>query len=201
MFSSKTAGVARCPPLHSLRAWKPYQRAPQQLRRLPGQGAMGSRQPSRPCPSPSSGWRWGRRGVRATPAPSGASSRQPTRRRSETASADHGPGRPTCGPGNGSSAGSGRKQSLQRPAQSRVFIRENTPEWRCWQRHLVQRQGHARGQSRRMVVSQPVAAADGRRGSAKRTGDPDKHQEASMTKEVPEHIQRRVRGAAGVGSS
>src|SRR6516165_9573504 len=60
-----------------------------------------------------------------------------------------------------------------------------------------QRQGHARGQSRRMVVSQPVAAAaDGRRGSAKRTGDPGKHQEASMIKEVPEHIQRHRVGRA-----
>src|SRR6516165_2202274 len=61
-----------------------------------------------------------------------------------------------------------------------------------------QRQGHARGQSRRMVVSQPVAAADGCRGSAKRTGepDPDEHQEASMTEEVPAHIQRHRVGRA-----
>src|SRR6516165_5300286 len=55
---------------------------------------------------------------------------------------------------------------------------------------------HARELPRWMVVSQQAAAADGRRGSAKRTGDPDKHQEASMTKEVPEHIQRHRVGRA-----
>src|SRR6516165_1739295 len=55
---------------------------------------------------------------------------------------------------------------------------------------------HARELPRWMVVSHQAAAADGRRGSAKRTGDPDKHQEPSMTKEVPEHIQRHRAGRA-----
>src|SRR6516162_2663133 len=57
---------------------------------------------------------------------------------------------------------------------------------------------HARELPRWMVVSQQAAAADGRRGSAKRTGDPDpdEHQEASMTEEVPAHIQRHRVGRA-----
>jgi hypothetical protein len=42
----------------------------------------------------------------------------------------------------------------------KVFIRENTPEWRCWQRHLGRQ--HAR-LPRWMVVSQQAAAAGGRR--------------------------------------
>ena len=74
----------RWPPLHSLRARKPPQRAPQQLRRLPGQGPMRSSPPSRPCPSSSSGWRWGKPDAKAMPGPSGASYRRPTKRRSET---------------------------------------------------------------------------------------------------------------------
>jgi hypothetical protein len=85
-----------------------------------------------------------------------------------------------------------------RPEQ--VFIRENTPEWRCWQRHLVATKGKGTPVDNRggwWFPSRLPPLTDAEV-PPKETGDPDpdEYQEASMTKEVPAHIQRHRVGRA-----